>query len=136
MTRKTFRSEVYCPSSRDVRFMVCPSYRDSTVIPKLKSVERFFPNLLWCSQILWEYFLGLLILVSGRKITSLILNTFWLILNQNLNIKKFHSVIYENRYNLSKYTIGDWKLVFHFEVTNTITVFNFVWAITEFIFCF
>ena len=27
-----FRSEVYCPSYRDVRFMVCPSYRDSTVI--------------------------------------------------------------------------------------------------------
>ena len=32
LTRKTFRSEVYCPSYRDVRFMVCPSYRDSTVI--------------------------------------------------------------------------------------------------------
>ena len=31
MTRKTFRTEVYCPSYRDIRFMVCPSYRDSTV---------------------------------------------------------------------------------------------------------
>ena len=31
LTRKTFRSEVYCPSYRDVRFMVCPSYRDLTV---------------------------------------------------------------------------------------------------------
>ena len=26
-----FRTEVYCPSYRDIRFMVCPSYRDSTV---------------------------------------------------------------------------------------------------------
>ena len=34
MTRKTFRSEVYCPSYRDVRFMVCPLYRDSTVYNK------------------------------------------------------------------------------------------------------
>ena len=32
LTRKTFRSEVYCPSYRDVHFMVCPSYRDSTVV--------------------------------------------------------------------------------------------------------
>ena len=34
-TSKTFRSKAYCPSCRDVRFifiMVCPSYRDSTVI--------------------------------------------------------------------------------------------------------
>ena len=38
MTRKTFRSEVYCPSYRDVRFMVCPSYRDSTVV----SQDRIF----------------------------------------------------------------------------------------------
>ena len=26
-----FRSEVYCPSYRDVRFIVCPSYRDFPV---------------------------------------------------------------------------------------------------------
>ena len=40
LTRKTFRSEVYCPSYRDVRFMVCPSYRDSTVITFLDRSVR------------------------------------------------------------------------------------------------
>ena len=32
LTRKAFRSEVYRRSYTDVHFVVCPSYRDSTVI--------------------------------------------------------------------------------------------------------
>ena len=29
--KSSFRSWIYCPSYGDVRFMVCPLYRDSTV---------------------------------------------------------------------------------------------------------
>ena len=44
LTRKTFRSEVYCPSYRDVRFMVCPSYRDSTVEQFKPKSEKTLPD--------------------------------------------------------------------------------------------